>query len=156
MVIEIASKPGIRVKVEIEAGALKRVSLEPSKTFCLECSSKDSKILQPILEWLKAYAKGKAPIFPLPLSNPSSKNSFRDTVLRFLQAIPHGTVLTYKEVAEGVKNPRAARAVGNICRGNLFPLIIPCHRVIRADGQMGNYTPNPKIKFELLRFEGVK
>jgi len=152
MVIEIASKPGIRVTVEIEAGALKRVSLKPSKTFSLECSSKDPKVVQPVMNWLKAYAKGKAPIFPLPLS----KDSFRDTVLRFLQTIPHGTVFTYKEVAEGVNNPRAARAVGNICRGNLFPLIIPCHRVIRADGKMGNYTPNPKLKIQLLRFEGVK
>lgn len=104
-----------------------------------------------LVAWLQAYSQGQFLAFPLPLA----QDTFQGDVLRFLQTIPWGAVCSYQDVAKGVGSPRAARAVGNICRGNLFPLLIPCHRVIRSDGEIGRYTPDPSLKRQLLYFEGV-
>ena len=145
----IAAKPGIRVKLQFEAGSLRRISLFSSPNFCLESCPEDP--IEPYMIWLQAYAQGH----DIPLSLPLSQNSFQSEVLRFLQTIPLGSVCSYKDVAKGVGRPLAARAVGNICRGNPFPLLVPCHRVIRSDGGMGQYTPDPSIKRQLLYFEGV-
>ncbi len=146
----INSKPGIRVEVKFKAGSLERISLFHAKDFSLDSEFCPKGQIELFTSWLQAYAQG---IFtPMPLSLPH--DTFQGDVLRFLQTIPWGTVLSYKEVAEGVGSPRAARAVGNICRGNLFPLVIPCHRVIRSDGGIGHYTPDPSLKRELLHFEG--
>jgi O-6-methylguanine DNA methyltransferase len=93
--------------------------------------------------------RGVLQLPPIPI------DTFQGDVLRFLQTIPWGSVCSYKDVAKAVGSPRAARAVGNICRGNLFPLLIPCHRVIRSDGEIGRYTPDPSLKRQLLYFEGV-
>ncbi|MBS0648705.1 MAG: MGMT family protein [Verrucomicrobia bacterium] len=151
MVIIIGSKPGIRVQLHYEAGSLERVSLSPSRNFSLDPGSCPKDQVEIFVTWLKNYSQKKWSSMPLPLAG----NTFQGEVLRFLQKIPLGSVLSYKEVAQGVGSPRAARAVGNICRGNLFPLFIPCHRVIRSDGGIGCYTPDPAIKRQLLHFEGV-
>lgn len=149
--ILISSKPGIRVQVHCKAGSLIRVSLFSDSSFMLDpefCSKDQIEIFE---TWLKNYSQKKWTSLPLPMP----RGTFQEDVLRCLQAIPWGSVLSYKEVAEAVGSPRAARAVGNICRGNLFPLFIPCHRVIRSDGGIGCYTPDPFIKRQLLHFEGV-
>lgn len=141
----IAARPGIRVQIHFKGGSLQRITLFSSPEFIL-----DTPQAEPFRAWLKAYSQGESIPLSLPLPN-----TFQGDVLRFLQTIPWGSVCSYKDVAKGVGSPRAARAVGNICRGNLFPLLIPCHRVIRADGGMGRYTPDPSLKKELLQFEGV-
>jgi len=144
----IALRPGIRVQIHFKAGSLERITLFSSPDFSLDCPPDQA---APFKAWLKAYAQGKN----LPFSLPLGKTSFQGDVLRYLQTIPWGSVYSYQEVAKSVGNPRAARAVGNICRGNLFPLLIPCHRVIRSDGEIGRYTPDPSLKSKLLHFEGV-
>jgi len=147
--VVISLKPGIRVQVHFQAGSLQRISLFSSSDFVFDpqfCPPDQAKIL---MDWLYAYAQGKS----LPLSLPLPQNTFQGDVLRFLQTIPRGSVCSYQDVARGVGRPRAARAVGNICRGNPFPLLIPCHRVIRSDGKMGHYTPDPFLKMQLLHFE---
>jgi O-6-methylguanine DNA methyltransferase len=149
--VEIALEPGIRVQPLTKAGSLLRISLFSSPRFTLDTEGCDPKLIQALTAWLKSYAARKPTRFPLSLTS----DSFQGDVLRFLQTIPLGTVLSYQEVAKAVGSPRAARAVGNICRGNLFPLLIPCHRVIRSDGKMGQYTPDPNLKNKLLYFEGV-
>jgi len=64
---------------------------------------------------------------------------FKDRVLRIVASIPSGKTLSYKEVAEAAGSPGAARAVGNIMKGNYNPAI-PCHRVIRSDGKLCGYN----------------
>ena len=85
------------------------------------------------------------------------KNSnFADRVRSVVQQIPAGEVNTYKEVARLAGNPKAARAVGMIMSKN-FDKAIPCHRVIRSDGKIGNYNrggENEKLK--ILKSEGWK
>jgi methylated-DNA-[protein]-cysteine S-methyltransferase len=64
---------------------------------------------------------------------------FERGVLREVKRIPRGKTRSYLEVARLVGKGRAARAVGNVMRKNPFPIIIPCHRVIRSDGSLGGY-----------------
>jgi O-6-methylguanine DNA methyltransferase len=71
-----------------------------------------------------------------------------------VKAIPRGRAMTYREVAAAAGFPRAARAVGQVMKANRDPLI-PCHRVIRADGTPGGYNRGPAAKIRRLREEGV-
>lgn len=78
---------------------------------------------------------------------------FQKRVWSALCDIPYGQVVSYMELAHAMGN-RAARAVGNACGRNRLPIIIPCHRVIRADRSIGGFTSGPAWKKFLLRCEG--
>lgn len=147
----ISTRPGIRVQVHFKAGSLERISLFSSPELSLDTQFCPQDQVELFRAWLKAYSQGQF----IPLALPLPSDTFQGDVLRFLQTIEWGSVCSYKDVAKAVGSPRAARAVGNICRGNLFPLLIPCHRVIRSDGEIGRYTPDPSLKRQLLQFEGV-
>ncbi|MCC6198992.1 MGMT family protein [Candidatus Nomurabacteria bacterium] len=83
------------------------------------------------------------------------KQSFTDKVLAVVRKIPKGKVLTYGQVAAKAGSPRAARAVGSIMRANFRP-DVPCHRVIRSDGTLGDYNRGgTAAKRALLKKEGV-
>ena len=81
---------------------------------------------------------------------------FQLKVWNYLKKIPKGKVLTYKEVAIGIKKPNAARAVANACAKNPFPLKIPCHRVIRTDGSLGGYSGKGGIRKKLYLLKTEK
>ena len=76
-----------------------------------------------------------------------------------ISKIPKGTVLTYKELAKRCGKPKAIRAVATIVGKNKNPIVIPCHRVVRSDFKVGEYTfngkRNQKKKISLLKSEGV-
>lgn len=74
---------------------------------------------------------------------------FRERVFRVVSKIPRGETLTYKQVAIKAGSPRAYRAVGNIISKNFDPKI-PCHRVIKSDGTIGNYNRGNTLKHKLL------
>ena len=80
--------------------------------------------------------------------------SFREKVLSIVAKIPKGEILSYKEVARRAGNQKAARAVGAIMRANHDPKI-PCHRVLRSDGNLGGYNRGVKLKKKLLKREGA-
>jgi len=80
---------------------------------------------------------------------------FQRAVLETVFAIPRGEVRTYGEVALEAGYPGAARAVGEVMRTNRIPVLIPCHRVVRAGGDTGRYSPDPALKPRMLRAEGV-
>ncbi len=75
--------------------------------------------------------------------------SFKQKVLHIVQQIPAGKTLTYKEVACLAGSPNASRAVGMIMSRNFDP-VIPCHRVIRSDGKIGNYNRGGMCAKQLL------
>ena len=81
--------------------------------------------------------------------------NFQIKVWKELKKIPIGKTKTYKEIAIILGNPKAARAVANACKKNPYPIIIPCHRVIRSDGSLGGYSGNggKKRKEKLLELE---
>lgn len=82
--------------------------------------------------------------------------NFSKKVYDVVRKIPRGKVMTYAEVAKKAGSPGASRAVGSLMAKN-YDLKIPCHRVIRSDGKIGNYNRGgPKKKFELLHQEGYR
>lgn len=80
--------------------------------------------------------------------------SFKEKVLHVVRKIPKGSVLTYKEVAAKAGSAGASRAVGSVMKQNYDPTV-PCHRVIRSDGNAGNYNRGNEKKLQLLKEEGV-
>ncbi len=80
---------------------------------------------------------------------------FARAVLGRTARIPYGSYLTYGEVAAEAGSPRAHRAAGNALAHNPIPIVIPCHRVLRSGGAIGNYGGGPEMKAELLRLEGA-
>jgi len=84
--------------------------------------------------------------------------NFQRTVWKEISKIPFGETRTYKDLAIAIGKPNSSRAVANACGKNPYPVIIPCHRVIRSDGKLGGYSGvgGIKKKKELLKLEKVK
>ena len=84
--------------------------------------------------------------------------NFQRTVWKEISKIPFGETRTYKDLAVAIGKPNSSRAVANACGKNPYPVIIPCHRVIRSDGKLGGYSGvgGVKKKKELLKLENVK
>ncbi|MFY9718776.1 MAG: methylated-DNA--[protein]-cysteine S-methyltransferase [Candidatus Cybelea sp.] len=105
-------------------------------------------------KWVEAIARhlaGKQPALDLPLDIRAT--AFQMRVWRYLQSIPYGDVQSYAEVAEGIGNPKAARAVGNALAHNPVAIVIPCHRVIRNSGDLGGYRWGLERKRTVLDIE---
>ena len=105
-------------------------------------------------EWidsLNRYLEGQTPDLRLPLHVRAT--SFQMKVWQYLQSIPAGEVQSYQEVAKGIGRPRAVRAVANACAANRVALAIPCHRVIRAGGDLGGYRWGLERKRTLIDSE---
>lgn len=80
---------------------------------------------------------------------------FRSTVLHHLPEIAYGHTASYSTVAQLAGNPKAVRAVGSACATNPLPVVVPCHRVVRADGGMGLYLGGIEAKRTLLTLEAA-
>ncbi|HEY3238453.1 MAG TPA: methylated-DNA--[protein]-cysteine S-methyltransferase [Acidimicrobiia bacterium] len=78
---------------------------------------------------------------------------FRRTVISHLRDIAYGTTESYAAVARAAGNPAAVRAVGSACSHNPIPLVVPCHRVVRSDGTIGQYLGGTEMKAALLTME---
>ena len=98
---------------------------------------------------------GKERRVDLSLLNLSGLTEFSVRVLRQTHRIPRGKVCTYSGLAAGAGFPRAARAAGSVMANNPFPLVIPCHRVIRTDGTTGRFGGGADMKKRLLEREGI-
>jgi methylated-DNA-[protein]-cysteine S-methyltransferase len=111
--------------------------------------------LDEVARQLEEYFEGRRTSFDLPLDLRLS-TGFRRSVLVYLPAIGYGETASYQSVAAAVDNPRAVRAVGSACATNPLPVVIPCHRVIRSDGQIGAYLGGPDVKHQLLDMEASR
>jgi methylated-DNA-[protein]-cysteine S-methyltransferase len=103
---------------------------------------------------LDEYFGGRRREFDLPLDMSLSKG-FRRLVQRHLPEIGYGQTRTYGQVAALVGNPRAVRAVGTACATNPLPVVVPCHRVLKADGTPGGYVGGQEAKVTLLTLEAA-
>ena len=83
-------------------------------------------------------------------------SKFQIKVWKYLKKIPKGKIKTYKQVAIGINKPKSSRAVANACAKNPYSPKIPCHRVIRSDGNLGGFSGpgGIKAKKRLLKKEG--
>jgi len=107
-----------------------------------------------IIKQMKEYFNGERREFDIPYK--LKVDGFRKKVLLATAQIPYGSVKTYREIAEKAGSPRAFRACGSALANNPLPLLIPCHRVIRSDGNIGNFGAGAHIKEMLLKLEGVQ
>ena len=110
--------------------------------------------LDPAARQLEEYFARQRQAFDLPLDWALS-TGFRQLVQRRLPQIGYGQTRTYGQIAELAGNPKAVRAVGTACATNPLPVIVPCHRVLRADGTPGGYVGGPGTKKALLRLEAA-
>jgi methylated-DNA-[protein]-cysteine S-methyltransferase len=101
---------------------------------------------------LEEYFAGLRTVFELQLDY-SLSTGFRRTVQRQLSDIAYGHTRSYTEVAAIVGNPKAVRAVGTACATNPLPVVVPCHRVLRANGTLGGYIGGLDAKSALLNLE---
>lgn len=111
-----------------------------------------SPVLQKAVSQLADYFKGARKTFSLACQLEGT--AFQKKLWQTLQTIPFGEVVSYGELAAMTGHPRAARAVGSACNANPLPVIIPCHRVIAAQGKIGGYGGNTGRKRWLLALEG--
>ena len=117
------------------------------------------KPLDAVARELDEYFAGTRHDFDLPLDFSMSASAssgtipFRQIVQQYLPHIDYGDTRSYKEVAEAVGNPKAVRAVGTACATNPIPLVVPCHRVLRTDGNLGGYRGGLEAKKLLLELE---
>ncbi|GAA1424829.1 methylated-DNA--[protein]-cysteine S-methyltransferase [Agrococcus citreus] len=98
---------------------------------------------------------GRARAFDGPLDLVLARGFGRSVVER-LREIPYGETRSYAEVAAAAGSPRAVRAVGTACRRNPLPIAIPCHRVVRSDGALGQYVGGIEAKRRLLDIEAAR
>ena len=82
-------------------------------------------------------------------------HGFRRDVIAHLAEIGYGTTASYAAVANAVGNPAAVRAVGSACAHNPVPVVLPCHRVVRSDGSLGQYLGGAETKAALLAMEAA-
>ncbi len=121
--------------------------------------SEDSAPIQPVLtraaSQLREYFDGVRTTFDLPLS--AGGTDFQDDVWQTLLEIPYGTTLTYEQLGEASGHAGKARAVGGAVGKNPIPIIIPCHRVMGANGAITGYSGGEGIptKKALLDLEGI-
>lgn len=108
-------------------------------------------VLRLAVRELTEFFAGTRRIFTVPVAPEGTP--FQQAVWTALQRIPYGETCSYRAVAEAVGNPKACRAVGMANHCNPIPIIIPCHRVVGANGHLTGYAGGLEIKSRLLRFE---
>ena len=113
----------------------------------------DPKPLQPAASQLEAYGAGDLERFDLAIRPKGT--AFQLRVWRALMSIPYGTTTTYGRIAAAIGSPTGSRAVGAAVGANPIGIVVPCHRVIGANGSLTGYAGGLENKVALLKLEGV-
>ena len=116
-----------------------------------EC--RESPVLKEASIQIDEFLSGKRKVFALPLN--INGTDFQKSVWNELLKIPYGKTSSYSEIASKIGRPNAYRAVGNACGANPIPLIIPCHRVVAADG-LGGFLGGLAMKKKLMEIERIR
>jgi AraC family transcriptional regulator of adaptative response/methylated-DNA-[protein]-cysteine methyltransferase len=118
-------------------------------------SPENQKGLKPWVSEILDYLDGKNRLGNSNLPIDVQATAFQWRVWKELQNIPYGATMSYNEIAERIGNPLAYRAVANACGSNRVPIVIPCHRVIRKNGDLGGYRWGVDRKKRLLKMENA-
>jgi AraC family transcriptional regulator of adaptative response/methylated-DNA-[protein]-cysteine methyltransferase len=117
--------------------------------------ARDDSAMRPWLEGVLRTVSGDETQPHLPLDIRAT--AFRLRVWDALRRIPRGETRTYAEIAAEIGEPKAVRAVGTACGKNPVPLVVPCHRVVKSNGELGQYgMGGTKVKQRLLEGEGAR
>lgn len=112
---------------------------------------RDPAFLQPWAVQLREHLGGRLQKLDIPVDIQAT--AFQRRVWEYLQSIPYGSTQSYGEIAKALRQPNAARAVARACAANPVAVVIPCHRVVRGDGETGGYRWGAQRKRKLLRIE---
>ena len=112
--------------------------------------------MEGLADRMRRFLTGEAVYFPIGLIDLGQCSGFQRRVLLGEYGIPRGRVSTYGRLAAGLGAPGATRAVGMALARNPFPIIIPCHRTVRSDGDLGGFRGGAAMKRALLELEGVE
>ena len=142
--------------IKVSDGVIKIVCSEEyvlsvSFSDTMEENDKGSKVLDEALKQMSEYFSGKRKKFDLPLYFEGTE--FQKSVWNELRKIPYGTTVSYKNIAEGINNEKAVRAVGNANNKNKIMIIVPCHRVIGKNGKLVGFAGGLDKKEFLLEHE---
>ena len=129
-----------------EEGFVTYITLNKIKDYIL----KETKLIKKTKEELEEYFKGIRTNFDIPLKLKGT--DFQKKVWNIMKNIPYGKVISYKHLAELALNPKASRAVGNVCHNNKILIIIPCHRVV-SQNSLGGFGCGLEMKKDLLKLE---
>ncbi|MBQ8510492.1 MAG: methylated-DNA--[Clostridia bacterium] len=124
------------------------------RAYCVDGEDIKSGFSDRVCGQIREYLDGKRRTFDLPYALHGTP--FQMSVWRALCDIPYGETRSYADIARAVGNPKACRAVGMSNHRNPISIIVPCHRVIAADGSIGGYGGGLDMKEALLTLEGVK
>lgn len=139
----------VRLVFEVEGFCLVREEL--SEHFAAPLVH-DSAANATAIRQLAEYFASQRRKFNVPLDRSLSRG-FRAEVQSFLATINYGETMHYSQVAAAMGNPGASRAVGSACATNPIPIFLPCHRVVRRDGSLGEFRAGPQAKATLLGLE---
>ena len=114
----------------------------------------NAKAMAPYIEQFNEYFAGTRKEFTFPLDMQGT--DFQIACWYAMRNIPYGQVRSYAEIADRIGRPGGARAVGAACRTNKLAIVIPCHRVVTAKKEVGEYQWGVLTKQALLTHEGVK
>ncbi|HYM14780.1 MAG TPA: methylated-DNA--[protein]-cysteine S-methyltransferase [Dehalococcoidia bacterium] len=155
MLVAVAGDRLIAVKFNVDEGRLARAveDLHRETRGTFELVRSDAKV-RPCAKQLREYLAGKRAGFDLRL-DVSWVTPFRRAVLEECARIPRGTTATYGDLARRVGRPNAYRAVGHTMSANPIPIVIPCHRVVGASGDLTGFGGGLEMKLRLLALEGV-
>ena len=105
-----------------------------------------SKFAKEVQNQLNAYFQRRLKKFDIPIHIEGSEFSFK--VFKEMSKIPYGKTKSYKQVAEKIKEPKSARAVGRVSGSNKIPIIIPCHRIVGSNGELVGYSGGGGLLFK--------
>ncbi|EAE1481726.1 methylated-DNA--[protein]-cysteine S-methyltransferase [Listeria monocytogenes] len=111
---------------------------EPKNWELLEGTIIEKELFQALTTQLDDYFEGKRERFDLPVLLKGT--DFQQKVWQALSEIPYGVVVSYKDIAISAGSPKAVQAVGQANRANPIPIIIPCHRCVKSNGELGGYN----------------
>ena len=147
MIYFVYPSPIGSIGILAEDGEILKIDLETP----IKPSGKPESVVKTLVDELDRYFSGDLKNFSIPLV--LKGEGFSQDVLHAIQTIPYGMTITYRELAIRSGHSRAIRAVGSVCAKNPFPLLIPCHRIIRSDGKIGNYQAGTERKRFLVDME---
>ncbi|MGH7828420.1 MAG: methylated-DNA--[protein]-cysteine S-methyltransferase, partial [Candidatus Binatia bacterium] len=111
----------------------------------------DQRTIKEVGVEIRRYLAGEAKALRQNIDLSLAASSFQQKVLRKLQEVPRGAVVSYQALGAAAGAPKGARAVGNAMHNNPVPIYVPCHRVIASDGRLGGYGGGAGRKLQLLR-----
>jgi len=143
------------LEIVAESGKIIRIDLVRGEPECAETcqSTADKSAIGEAKKQLAEYFAGSRQEFDLDIELRGT--DFQKAVWTVLRAIPYGRTLSYAEVAAAAGKPKAQRAAGNAVGKNPLLIVVPCHRVIKADGSLGGFSSGIDAKIILQKTEGI-